>query len=71
MKKLEKYKRFQIQEVWIWKDNKFSIYHLKDKEYEQISQSELLPQLDFKFLEDCVLISSKLEAIKIFSNGIK
>lgn len=69
-KKLEKYKRFQIQEVWIWKNNKFSVYQLKDNEYEQISKSELLPSLDFKLLEDCILIPSRLEAIKKFTDSI-
>jgi len=71
VKKLEKYKRFHITEVWLWKNNKFSLYHLKDNEYQQIYQSKLLPDLNFKLLEDCVLITSKLEAIKTFSNGLK
>lgn len=69
-RKLEKYKRFQIKEVWMWNNNKFAIYHLKNNEYEQIYQSELLPELNFKLLEDCVLIPSKLEAINKFSKSI-
>lgn len=68
--KLEKYRRFQIKEVWMWYGNKFAIYCLKNNEYEQIYQSELLPELNFKLLEDCVLIPSKLEAIKKFTQGI-
>lgn len=68
--KLEKYRRFQIKEVWMWYDNKLTIYCLKNNEYEQIYQSELLPELNLKLLEDCVLIPSKLEAIKKFTQGI-
>lgn len=71
VKKLEKYRRLNITEVWLWEHNKFSIYHLKNNQYEQISQSELLPDLDFNLLETCVLMSSKLEAITTFTNGIK
>ncbi|MDJ0732206.1 MAG: Uma2 family endonuclease [Crocosphaera sp.] len=71
VKKLEKYKRFQIQEVWLWQNNKFSLYALQDNEYKQIFQSQLLPKLNFKLLEDCILMSSQLEAITIFTNAIQ
>lgn len=71
LKKLEKYRRFQIKEVWLWENNKFSVYHLIDSEYQQVSQSQLLPEFDFNLLENCVLMSSKLEAITTFTNGLK
>jgi Uma2 family endonuclease len=71
VKKLKKYQRFRIKEVWIWKNNNFSIYSLQDNEYERISKSELLPDLDFKLLQRCVLIPSKLQAIKTFTNSLK
>lgn len=71
VKKLDKYKRFQIQEVWIWKNNQFSIYSLQNDEYQKIFQSKLLPNLNFKLLENCVLMPSKLEAFKIFKNGLQ
>ncbi|EAZ91126.1 Uma2 family endonuclease [Crocosphaera chwakensis] len=71
IKKLEKYKRFQIQEVWLWQDNKFLLYSLQDNEYKQIFKSQLLSDLNFKLLENCVLMSSQLEAIKIFTNAIQ
>ncbi|WP_107666739.1 Uma2 family endonuclease [Cyanothece sp. BG0011] len=70
VKKLEKYKRFQIKEVWLWENNKFFLYTLLDNDYKQIFKSQLLPDLNFKLLEDCVLMSSQLEAIKIFTNAI-
>ena len=69
IKKLEKYKRFRIQEVWMWQENKFSIYTLENNEYKQIFQSKLLPELNFKLLEDCILMPSKLEAINTFTQG--
>jgi Uma2 family endonuclease len=67
VKKLKKYQRFQIKEVWFWQDNKISIYSLKDNEYELIFQSNLLPNLDLELLEKCLLIPSRLEAMKTFS----
>ena len=70
VKKIERYKRFKIKEVWLWQDNKFSLYNLQDNEYKQIFQSQLLPELNFKLLEDCILMSSQLEAIKIFTDSI-
>ena len=71
VKKLEKYKRFQIQEVWLWQDKKFSLYSLQNNEYKQVFKSQLLPNLNFKLLEDCVLMDSKLQAIKIFTESIQ
>lgn len=44
--KLEKYKRFKITEVWFWENNQLSLYKLKNDDYEQIYQSELLPELN-------------------------
>jgi Uma2 family endonuclease len=71
IKKLQKYQRFQIKEVWFCENNQFSIYYLQDGEYEQISQSQLLPNLDIKLLETCILIPSRLEAIKTFTKQLK
>jgi len=69
VRKLEKYKRFGIREVWIWQENKFSLYALENNEYKQIFRSQLLPDLNFKLLENCILMPSKLEAINTFTQG--
>ena len=69
VRKLEKYKRFGIKEVCIWQENKFSLYALENNEYKQIFRSQLLPDLNFKLLENCVLMPSKLEAINTFTEG--
>ncbi|MGB3402038.1 MAG: Uma2 family endonuclease [Microcoleaceae cyanobacterium] len=68
--KLEKYKRLNITEVWFWENNQLSIYSLKDGNYEAYSQSQLLPSLDINLLVNCVQMSSKLEAMTAFSQGI-
>ncbi|MEH2001420.1 MAG: Uma2 family endonuclease [Nostoc sp.] len=69
--KLEKYKRFQIPEVWFWENNQLSVYHLTNDNYEQIPESQLLPELDIKLLARCVLIPSIIEARTEFIKGIR
>lgn len=69
--KLEKYKRFKITEVWFWENNQLSVYHLNNDNYEQIPQSQLLPELDINLLARCVLMPSILEARTEFIKGIR
>ncbi|WP_392535212.1 Uma2 family endonuclease [Nostoc sp. C117] len=69
--KLEKYKRFKITEVWFWENNQISIYHLTNDNYEQIAQSQLLPDLDINLLVRCVLMPSIIEARTEFIKGIQ
>jgi Uma2 family endonuclease len=68
--KLEKYKRFNITEVWFWQDNQFALYRLCDHNYEQISRSEFFPDLDIDLLTRCVLMPSILEARTEFLQGM-
>jgi Uma2 family endonuclease len=69
--KLEKYKRFQITEVWFWENNQLSLYRLRDDNYEQISRSELLPEFNLNLFATCVLMPSILEARRKFIKGIR
>ncbi|MFM1843294.1 MAG: hypothetical protein RLZZ490_2036 [Cyanobacteriota bacterium] len=67
-KKLEKYQRPGIQEVWMWQDNKFLIYALQGDRYQATPTSQLLPALDVALLEECVMMPSRLEAIQKFTS---
>ena len=75
--KLEKYKRFQIREVWFWENEEMAIYHLREADnpetiyYEKINQSEILPELDLALLTRCLLMSSSLEAMTEFFSAMK
>ena len=75
--KLERYKRFQIREVWFWENEEIAIYHLRNADnpetihYEKINQSEILPELDFALLTRCLLMYSSLEAMTAFLSVIK
>ncbi|MBW4570650.1 MAG: Uma2 family endonuclease [Tolypothrix carrinoi HA7290-LM1] len=68
---LEKYKRFQITEVWFWENNQLFLYRLRDDNYEQIYRSELLPELNVNLFATCVLMPSILEARTEFIKGIR
>jgi len=69
--KLAKYKRLRITEVWFWKNNLVSVYRLRGDDYEQISRSEFLPELDLDLLVRCVLMPSIIEARTEFMKGIQ
>ncbi|AFY46465.1 hypothetical protein Nos7524_0554 [Nostoc sp. PCC 7524] len=76
--KLEIYRRLGVAEVWVWQVNKVRLYHLREETpsrfldtygYEQITVSELLPELNIALLEQCVQISDDIEAIDQFEQG--
>ncbi|MBE9210119.1 Uma2 family endonuclease [Nostoc sp. LEGE 06077] len=69
--KLEKYKRFNIPEVWFWENNKFYLYSLKNDNYEQIQRSEFFLDLDIALLASCVLMPSIIDARTQFMQGMK
>ncbi|WP_271254045.1 Uma2 family endonuclease [Pseudanabaena sp. Chao 1811] len=74
-KKLQRYQALEIPEVWFWQDGIFSLYRLRDRTYEVISQSEIpeLAGLDIELLTRCVSMAqtSRLEAANTFRNALK
>jgi Uma2 family endonuclease len=80
MNRLERFQRLGVQEVWFWQNNCFLLYHLREENleqwtqtfgYETIDQSELLPNLDMNLLSDCVQNPNPLAAAKAFRQGIR
>jgi Uma2 family endonuclease len=73
--KLKRYQALGVPEVWFWQDGLFSLYRLRDTDYEKISHSEIpeLATLDMDLLTRCVLIAqtSRLEAATTFRNALK
>lgn len=69
-KKLTRYQALGVPEVWFWEDGLFSMYCLRTDGYERVSKSELLPDLDIGLLTRCVLMTSRLEAVRQFRQGI-
>ncbi|MFN6529888.1 Uma2 family endonuclease [Nostoc sp. ChiSLP03a] len=68
--KLQKYKLMGVPEVWFWEDGKIEVYCLREQEYGKVVTSELLPELDLSLLNRYLLLSSPLEAIREFRQGI-
>jgi Uma2 family endonuclease len=73
IKKLELYRRLQVQEIWFWQNDRFSLYHLREEipvqfvetcGYELTQKSELLPDLDVEILAECVRNPNPLAAAK-------
>ncbi len=73
--KLQRYQALGIPEVWFWQEGQFSLYHLRNTDYEQISRSEIpeLIGLEIELLTRCVLMAqtSRLEAATTFRNALK
>ncbi|EGJ31747.1 MULTISPECIES: Uma2 family endonuclease [Moorena] len=68
--KLSRYQSLGVPEVWFWEDGVFALYHLRFDGYEKISQSEVLPDLDIDLLSRCLMMASKVEAIRHFRQAI-
>lgn len=68
---LEIYKRVKVPEVWFWRKGRLSIYHLREQEYEQIEQSELLPELDLALFVRCANIPDQYDAVVEFRNALR
>ena len=77
--KLETYRRLEVTDVWMWKVNRLTLYHLREETpskflqthgYEQINLSELLPDLNIPLLEQCAMISDQIQAIDEFEEGM-
>lgn len=68
VQKLELYRRFRVQEVWMWQRDGLQIYVLRPDAtgYEEASQSRLLPKLDVALLARCVKIRSWRQAREEF-----
>ena len=69
-RKLSRYQALGVPEVWFWEDEVFGLYHLRSHGYEKIDQSEVRLGLDINLLSRCLLMASRVEAVKQFRRGI-
>jgi Uma2 family endonuclease len=70
LSKLKRYHELGVPEVWFWEDGLFTLHHLQSNGYERIYRSEILPDLDIELLTRCLLITSRVEAVREFRRGI-
>lgn len=69
--KLEIYQGLGVTEVWQWQEGKFVIHHLRSTGYEQILNSELLPNLDIQLLASFVNPAEQFDAVMAFRDIIR
>ncbi len=69
--KLAVYQGLGVAEVWIWQDDQLEIHHLRQSGYEQLSTSELLPNLDLALLTRCVAIADQHDAVIAFRDALR
>lgn len=67
---LSVYQGLGVPEVWLWKNNQLSIHHLRPQGYEQITKSELLPELDLALLVKYLNYPDQYDAIIQFRNSL-
>ena len=60
---LELYKRLGIREVWFWQNSQLSLYNLRGENYEQITRSTFLPNLDLELLLRCANMPDQYDAV--------
>ncbi|UIE36166.1 Uma2 family endonuclease [Leptodesmis sichuanensis] len=69
--KLDIYQGLGVTEVWQWQDGQFLIHHLRPTGYEQITHSELLPNLDPQQLASYVNPTDQFDAVMAFRDKIR
>jgi Uma2 family endonuclease len=64
--KLERYQALGVNEIWIWKEGIWAVYHLLSGRYEKVSQSHILPleKIDLHSLSECIILgaTSRIQA---------
>jgi Uma2 family endonuclease len=71
LNKLDIYREFKVSEVWFWRANKLEIFALGSVgAYEVIERSRLLPDLDLRLIERCVVVRSWQQARQMFRAGL-
>lgn len=71
MDKLAVYKKLGVTEVWFWEKGRFSLHRLRGDNYEPISKSELLPDLNLALLTEYVQHPNPLFAVKEFRQQLR
>ena len=69
--KLDIYQGLGVAEVWQWQDGRFIIHHLRQNGYEQVTSSELLPNLDIQRLASYVNPTDQFDAVMAFGDMLR
>ncbi len=62
------YQVYQVPEVWIWRNEKLLVftYNSESSGYDEVFESDVLPGIPLRAIEECALLPSINEAVKAF-----
>lgn len=69
--KLEFYRRFGVTEVWFWEDGALSIYYLENEQYQKVTTSQLLPELDLTLFCRYITYFDQYDAVTEFVQALR
>ena len=62
--KLNVYSGLGVREIWIWENGKLRVHALRGQRYEEITASELLPEVDLALLARLAAAESQTEGVR-------
>ncbi len=69
--KLEVYRGLRVREVWMWRAGRIEVYRLREEAYEQVSRSEVLPELDLDLMSSFLDRASQTAAVREFRTTLR
>lgn len=57
--------------MWFWKNKQLQIFHLTDGEYQQVTRSQFLPDLDLEMLQRYIDYPDQYDAVLEFQKAIR
>lgn len=70
LNKLEVYRRLQVQEVWVWRQDRLHVHALRGERYEEVERSVFLPDLDLTLLVSFLDRPTAFDAIRDFTRAL-
>lgn len=67
----ELFKPNKVPEIWFWKSNQLRVFCLKEGEYEEVSRSNLFPDLDLALLLYYLGYPDQYDAVQEFQAAIQ
>jgi Uma2 family endonuclease len=69
--KLDVYRKFGVQEVWIWRKNEIEVFSLRGDQYAKVESSQLLAGLDLRLLAGFIDVRPMTRAVIAFREALR
>jgi hypothetical protein len=60
-----------VPEIWFWRSNQLRVFHLKERDYEEVSRSTFFPDLDLALLLRYIGHPDQYDAVHEFQAVIR